>query len=105
MKKGDCSQPQLATLQLATPFFLSPQDIVRKRIRKKIIEIDGKRLIKKMALIKTDYEKGRLQPTPAGHPQLATPRANYFLLVYKSFQNYFIFLILGLKFGTYLQLN
>jgi hypothetical protein len=25
-----------------------------------------------MALIKTDYEKGRLQPTPAGHAQLAT---------------------------------
>jgi hypothetical protein len=28
---------------------------------------------KKVALIKTDYEEGRLQPTPAGHPQLATP--------------------------------
>jgi hypothetical protein len=27
----------------------------------------------KMALIKTDYEEGRLQPTRAGHPQLATP--------------------------------
>jgi hypothetical protein len=26
-----------------------------------------------MALIKTDYEEGRLQPTPAGQPQLATP--------------------------------
>jgi len=25
-----------------------------------------------MALFKTDYEEGRLQPTPAGHPQLAT---------------------------------
>jgi predicted neutral ceramidase superfamily lipid hydrolase len=25
-----------------------------------------------MALFKTDYEKGRLQPTPAGHLQLAT---------------------------------
>jgi hypothetical protein len=36
---------------------------------------------KKAALIKTDYEEGRLQPTPAGHLQLATPRANYFLLV------------------------
>jgi hypothetical protein len=35
-----------------------------------------------MALIKTDYEEGRLQPTPAGHPQLATARLNYFLLVY-----------------------
>jgi hypothetical protein len=22
-----------------------------------------------MALIKTDYEEGRLQPTPAGHPK------------------------------------
>jgi hypothetical protein len=32
-------------------------------------------------LFKTDYEDGRLQPTPAGHPQLATPRASYFLLV------------------------
>jgi hypothetical protein len=48
---------------------------------KKIIEIDEKRLRKKVALIKTDYEEGRLQPTPAGHPQLATPRANHFLLV------------------------
>jgi hypothetical protein len=33
-------------------------------------------------MIKTDYEEGTLQPTPAGHPQLATPRANYFLLVF-----------------------
>jgi hypothetical protein len=24
-------------------------------------------------LIKTGYEKGRLQTTPAGHPQLASP--------------------------------
>jgi hypothetical protein len=32
-------------------------------------------------LIKTDYEEVKLQPAPAGHPQLATPRANYFLLV------------------------
>jgi hypothetical protein len=32
-----------------------------------------KRFRKKMALIKTDYEEGRLQPTPAGHPQLAIP--------------------------------
>jgi hypothetical protein len=45
------------------------------------MEIDEKRLRKKGALIKTDYEKGRLQLTPAGHLQLATPRANYFLLV------------------------
>jgi hypothetical protein len=42
--------------------------------------IDKKNLEKK-ALIKTDYEEGRPQPTPAGHPQLATPRTNYFLLV------------------------
>jgi hypothetical protein len=40
-----------------------------------------KDLEKKVALFKTDYEKGRLQSTPAGHPQLATPRANPFLLV------------------------
>jgi hypothetical protein len=39
----------------------------------KIIEIDEKRLRKKVALIKTDYEEERPQPTPAGHPQLATP--------------------------------
>jgi hypothetical protein len=32
-------------------------------------------------LFKTDYEEGRLQPTPGGHPQLAIPRANSFLLV------------------------
>jgi hypothetical protein len=64
MKKGDCSQPQLAT-----PLFLSPHDILKKEIREKNIEMDEKRLRKKMALIKTDYEKGRLQPTPAGHPK------------------------------------
>jgi hypothetical protein len=46
MKKGDCSQPQLATPQLATSIFLSPQDVLRKN-SKKIIEIDGKRLRKK----------------------------------------------------------
>jgi hypothetical protein len=42
-------------------------------------------------LFKTDYEEGRLQPTPAGHPQLATPRANHFLLVLalsRSFQTF-----------------
>jgi hypothetical protein len=39
---------------------------------KKIIEIDEKRL-KKVPLIKTDYEEGRLRPTPAGHLQLANP--------------------------------
>jgi hypothetical protein len=32
-----------------------------------------KDLEKKVALIKTDYKEGRLQPTQAGHPQLATP--------------------------------
>jgi hypothetical protein len=26
-----------------------------------------------VALIKKDYEEGRLQPTQAGHPQLAIP--------------------------------
>jgi hypothetical protein len=35
--------------------------------------MDEKRLRRKVALIMTDYEEGRLQPTPAGHPQLATP--------------------------------
>jgi hypothetical protein len=59
MKKGDCSRPQLAT-----PFFLSPHIILKKEIRKRIIEIDEKRLRKKVALIKTNYEEGRLQPTP-----------------------------------------
>jgi hypothetical protein len=43
--------------------------------------MDKKRLRKKVALIMTDYEEGRLQPTPAGQAQMATPRANYFLLV------------------------
>jgi hypothetical protein len=28
-----------------------------------------KKLRKKVALFKTDYEEGRLQPTPAGHPR------------------------------------
>jgi hypothetical protein len=44
---------------------------------------------KKMTLIKTDYEEGRLQPTLAGHPQLATPRANYFLLVMQMISFFF----------------
>jgi hypothetical protein len=60
--------------QLPTPLFLSPHDILKKKNSEKFIEIDKKRLRKKVALIKTDNEKGRLQPTPAGHPQLATPR-------------------------------
>jgi hypothetical protein len=42
MKKGDCSQPQLAT-----PLFLSPQDILREKNSKKIEEVDEKRLRKK----------------------------------------------------------
>ena len=37
-----------------------------------------KKDLEKVALIKTDYDEGRLQPIPAGNPQLATPRANYF---------------------------
>jgi hypothetical protein len=49
-----------------------------------MLETDEKRLRKKVALIKTDCKEGRLQPTPAGHLQLATPRANYFLLVISS---------------------
>jgi hypothetical protein len=52
-----------------------------KKNSKKILEMDEKRLRKKLALIRTDYEKGRLQPTPAGQPKLATPRANHFQLV------------------------
>jgi hypothetical protein len=32
-----------------------------------------KKDLKRVSLIMTDYEEGRLQPTPAGHPQLATP--------------------------------
>jgi hypothetical protein len=43
-----------------------------------------KKLRKKVALIMTDYEEERLQPTPADHSQLATPRANYFLPVMLS---------------------
>jgi hypothetical protein len=42
--------------------------IFLRKKSKKIIEIDEKRLRKKVALIKTDYEEGRLQPTQAGHP-------------------------------------
>jgi hypothetical protein len=42
MKKGDCGQPQLVTL-----LFLSPHDISKKEIRKKIIDMDEKGLRKK----------------------------------------------------------
>jgi hypothetical protein len=52
-------------LQLATSLFL----YFEERNSKTIIEIDEKRLRKKVALIKTDYEEGRLQATPAGHPK------------------------------------
>jgi hypothetical protein len=55
--------------------------ILKKKKFRKIIEMDEKRLRKKVTLIMIDYEEGRLQPTPFGHAQLATPRANYFLLV------------------------
>jgi hypothetical protein len=51
---------------------------------------------------KTDYEEGRLQSTPAAHPQLATLRANYFLLVVerklkelKGFLSFLFFLFLS----------
>jgi hypothetical protein len=47
---------------------LSPHDILKKKIQKEIIKIDEKRFWKKVALIKTDYEEGRLQPTQAAHP-------------------------------------
>jgi hypothetical protein len=40
---------------------------------KKVIKIDNKRLRKKVALIKTDYEEGKLQPTPAGHHPAGHP--------------------------------
>jgi hypothetical protein len=56
--------------------------IYEERNSKKFIEIYLKRLRKKVVLFKTDYEEGKLQPTLADHPQLATPRASYFLLVY-----------------------
>jgi hypothetical protein len=36
---------------------------------KKFIEIDKKKVRKKVALIKTDYEEEIQQPTPAGQPQ------------------------------------
>jgi hypothetical protein len=100
--KGDCSQPKLATPSWPPHFFSLPMIFWRKKFEKIHRNGWGKNWERKVTLIKTDYEEGRLQPTPAGYPQLATPRANHFLLVYKSFQN-FIFWILGLKFDTHLQ--
>jgi hypothetical protein len=44
---------------LATPLFLSHHDILKKKYMKKVLEIDEKRQ-RKVALIKTDYEEGRL---------------------------------------------
>jgi hypothetical protein len=55
-------------ITLPPTLHLSSHDILKERIRK-TIEIDEKRLRKKVALIKTDYEEGRLQPPPAGHPK------------------------------------
>jgi hypothetical protein len=40
---------------------------------KKIMEIERKRLRKKVAMIRTDYEEGRRQPTPAGQPPAGHP--------------------------------
>jgi hypothetical protein len=72
MKKVDCSQPQLATPSLP-PHFSSLSMIFWRKELKRIIEIDEKRLRKKVALIKTNYEEGRLQPTPAGHRPAGHP--------------------------------
>jgi hypothetical protein len=49
-----------------------------------------KKDFKKVALIKTDYEEGRLQPTPAGHPQLATPRATTFYWFHYAIESFFL---------------
>jgi hypothetical protein len=52
---------------------LSSHNILKKKEFEKIIKIDEKKKEEKVALIKTDYEEWRLQPTQAGHPKLATP--------------------------------
>jgi hypothetical protein len=70
--KTDYEEGRLQPTHAGHPTFpLSPWYFEEKNL-KKFIEIDEKRLRKKVALIKTDYEERRLQPTPAGHPQLAT---------------------------------
>jgi hypothetical protein len=48
--------------------------------------MDEKRLRENVALIKTDYEEGRLQPTQAGYPQLATL---HFLSPHDIFKKFF----------------
>jgi hypothetical protein len=47
-----------------------------------------KRLMKKVTLVKIDYEEGRLQLTQAGHRQLATPLflSSHDILNKKKFQ-------------------
>jgi hypothetical protein len=67
-EEGRLQPTQAGYPQLATPLFLSPHDSLKKN-SKKFIEIDEKRLRKKLALIKRDYEEGRMQPTPVGHPK------------------------------------
>jgi hypothetical protein len=67
-EEGRLQPTQAGHPQLATALFLS-HDSLKKKNSKKFIEIDKKRLRKKLALIKTDYEEGRLQTTPAGHPK------------------------------------
>jgi hypothetical protein len=52
------------------------------------MKINEQRLRKKVALIKTEYEEGRLQSTQAGHPQLATPTTLYWLRYWKFMYNY-----------------
>jgi hypothetical protein len=69
---------------LATRLFLSLQDILRITIRKKITEIDEKRLRKKVVLIKTDYEERRLQPTPARHPKGELLSTRYYTINYRG---------------------
>jgi hypothetical protein len=58
---------------------LSPRYFERKKNTKKIIEIDEKRLRKKVAIRQT-MKKG-----DCSQPQLAIPRANYFLLDLSSY--------------------
>jgi hypothetical protein len=50
-----------------------PMIFWRKKFEKTNHRNLQKKTYKKVALIKTNYEEGRLQPTPAGYPQLATP--------------------------------
>jgi hypothetical protein len=80
-EEGRLQPIQVGYPQQATPLFLYPHDILKKRIRKKSWKLKKKDLAKKWPRLRQTMKKGN-----CSRPQLATPswppqRGNHFLLV------------------------